>query len=72
MADFLKMPLPAPWSQLNARPVTNNAAKTKGGLFIAMAATGATVGKAPATKGAEQQKRTYVLPMPKMGGLADG
>ena len=47
MASFMKMPLPAPWAPPEAQPVAVNAAKVTGGLFIAMQATGATIGKAP-------------------------
>ena len=44
-------------------PVTANAAKVKSGLFIAMQATGATVGKTAPT--VNNVVKTYVLPMPK-------
>jgi hypothetical protein len=58
-----KMPFPAPWAGLNAEPITANAAKVKGGLFIAMQATGATVGK---PRPAVNVVKTYILPMPKI------
>jgi hypothetical protein len=58
-----KMPFPPPFAGLNAEPVVANAAKVKSGLFIAMTATGATVGKTqPAVNNVV---KTYVLPMPK-------
>jgi hypothetical protein len=58
-----KMPWPAPWAGLNAEPVVANAAKVKSGLFIAMTATGATVGKTAPT--VNNVVKTYILPMPK-------
>lgn len=57
-----KMPWPAPFAGLNAEPITVNAAKVKSGLFIAMQATGATVGK---TRPAVNVAKTYILAMPK-------
>jgi hypothetical protein len=60
--SYKKMPWPAPFAGLNAEPVVN-AAKVKSGLFIAMQATGATVGKTAPTVNVV---RTYVLPMPKI------
>ncbi len=67
MASFLKMPKPAGWAQPEAQPVAVNAAKVTGGLFIAMQATGATIGKASAAKKVENSVGTKVLPMPKNG-----
>jgi hypothetical protein len=58
-----KMPWPAPFAGLNAEPVTANAAKVKSGLFIAVQATGATVGK---TQPTVNVVKTYVLAMPKI------
>ncbi len=60
--SYKKMPFPAPFAGLNAEPVTVNAAKVKGGLFVAMTATGSTVGK---TQPAVNVVKTYILPMPK-------
>jgi hypothetical protein len=60
--SYKKMPWPAPFAGLNAEPITVNAAKTKSGLFIAMQATGATVGKTAPTVNVV---KTYILPMPK-------
>ncbi len=60
--SYKKMPFPAPWAGLNAEPVTVNAVKTKNGLFIAMQATGATLGKTAPTVNVV---KTYVLAMPK-------
>jgi hypothetical protein len=57
-----KMPFPPPFAGLNAEPITANAAKVKSGLFIAMQATGSTVGK---TAPAVNVVKTYVLAMPK-------
>ena len=71
MTSFLKMPKPAGWSppaqpaQPEAKPVVVNVAQVRGGLFVAMQATGATIGKAP--KKAENSVGTQVLPMPKNG-----
>ena len=63
MASFLKMPVPAGWAQPEAQPVVVNAAKVKSGLFIAMQATGATLGKTAPTVNVV---KTYVLAMPKI------
>jgi hypothetical protein len=62
--SYKKMPFPAPWAGLNAEPVVVNAAKVKSGLFIAMQATGATLGKTAPT--VNNVVKTYVLPMPKI------
>lgn len=68
----MPMPLPAGWAQPKAQPeaqpVKVNAAKVKGGLFIASTATGATLGKAPAAKKTDNNVgTTAAMPMPQIG-----